>query len=69
MEINSFSYINVFSLYSVDLNKRYNVNIYSLIIIYAIIIESAYIFKINIYKELYYGPARVIEEKYFVING
>ena len=53
VEINSFSYINVFSLYDVGLSRRYNVNIYSLIIIYVIIVEYVYVFKISVYKKLY----------------
>ena len=53
VEINSFSYMSVFSLYGVGLNRRYNVDIYSLITTYAIIVESAYIFKISVYKKLY----------------
>ena len=61
--------MSVFILYDVGLSRRYNVDIYSLITACVIIVESAYIFKINVYKKLYWGPARVIEEEYFVIDG
>ena len=45
--------MSVFSLYNVSLNRRYGVNIYSLITTYVIIVESAYVFKISVYKKLY----------------
>ena len=45
--------MSVFSLYGVGLSRRYDVDIYSLITTYVIIVESAYIFKISVYKKLY----------------